>query len=440
MPSHLARILALAVAILAPPLQVASQELSIPVDLVAPLGCILSSGCWGERANTSYESMETGEIILTPDKLLQTLRDADAASLNALGAPELAETYLDLAEYVRWNYAGIDTNATAEQLDEIKAYPNVIGPWPPEILKVQNSFLASGGMLRCEAAFEALQKIEESVEIVIKAKSEIADKDELERGLSLALYALYVRDCFSTFKDFDEEYFRRLILLVRITEDKLIRPYCAGFNIEGSLFVTARHCLVDERSVGYFVDRYGEKDRSNYIEIERILPKTAAIFANNPSIKYEIKLLESKKYAAQNRFNPNIPEDDVIVVELLGHGKNIDRFPIDTPSQWMKIFIPTVHLLSLDSSKNNSTQSYVRLDDSPICRIFYADKRGCLFHSCQTRSGFSGSPLLARKGNEVVLVGIHTGSIGLDNPPCEFRRKHFFPNYGVSLPASLLQE
>ena len=410
-------------------------------SLLVPIGCLLSAECWSEHAALSFESEGDGVPVESDEQLAGRIGRHDFLTFDALGDEKERARITGWALQVRDQHRGVDLAETPEQSKEIEQYPNIIGPWPDAVRAEIDAFMASAKLERCEAAYELISDLQQDGDLK-KTDGEPASTLD-RRKLMVALYGMYLEDCFDKSSSEDDAFLKNLVILFR-SNGAYDHAFCAGFRYVGDLIVTARHCLVDFAAVEVFIEDYGLHERTAQIPILAPLPGTKALLLEDPSRSYDVVLPEPPPSTGGWVYNPNVPENDIAILKLVGAPPLMTPYPTATPRQWMQLMLPTVHAIDVtalrsawvaaDGEKRQKLmRSVVLIDRSPNCRIFSFNDP-CLFHSCQTRAGFSGSPLLADVYGMLKLVGIHTGAVGTVRAACDFKRKFFFPNYGLRLP------
>ncbi len=420
-------------------LVLASTSIPAAVDAteLVPLGCILSAECWREANGSRVESLAIpGDTIDRPADLDTDVSPETTATMDALGPKGDQDVAVRQARVFADAVAEIDPfgpELDRLRFEEMKETPGVIGEWPEEFGQRYDNYMKMQRTLDCSADVSTLLAIGDRWDDV--AHLGIGDGSD-RRKIAIATYRLYLDDCFDRLAT-KPAYLDRLVLLGKVFGADRFLPFCAGFLMDANVVVTARHCAVDPEASSLFVKDYGKEEREEQIRIRKPVPGTRAMLVTDPTVLYRLDLASEEP----SNYNPNVPERDTIAFKLRGFEDPVTRYPlISRPEQWMNLELIGVHDTLIDlSSVDDWSDLSILVDTSELCTAFYVSPP-CLFHSCQSRGGLSGTPIFAKTPEGFAFVGVHTGALGVDRAACDFKRKYSFPNYGLDLSEILLQE
>ncbi|MGO8088429.1 hypothetical protein AB9E29_14990 [Rhizobium leguminosarum] len=405
---------------------------------LVPLGCILTPECWSSSSGARPESAtEAGLILTEPDALGAPVATETVASTEATGHSEderqallgRARTFANAVAKA----APFRKQLNALERAERNEFPGVIGPWPEAFNERFKEYVKFPRTKACAADVTALAAISSIWGEVASLAGGFAGSEADRQALAIAVYQLYLTDCFERVET-APDYLDRLVLLGSFHEPSRFMPFCAGFLLKDNVMVTARHCVVPIGEAELFLGYYGPDERAKQIHVTKPVPLTRAMLLSDPRKLYSIQILP----AGGVDYNPNIPEVDTLALVLKGLEEGREMYPlVAEPQQWMNLEMTGVHDVLIDLSVVDAWEDMTMLADrTASCTVFYVSPP-CLFHSCQTRFGLSGTPLLARTSDGIALIGIHAGSVGAERPACDFKRKYSFPNYGLALGAVL---
>jgi hypothetical protein len=314
---------------------------------------------------------------------------------------------------------------------ERNEFPGVIGPWPKAFDERFGEYVKFPRTKACAADVTALAAISSIWGEVATLAAGFAGSETDRQVLAIAVYQLYLTDCLERVEA-APDYLDRLVLLGSFHKPSRFVPFCAGFLLKGNVMVTARHCVVPSGEAELFLEDYGPDERAKQIHVTEPVPLTRAMLLSDPRRLYSIEILPPGGVD----YNPNIPEVDTIALALEGLEEGREMYPfVAAPEQWMNLEMIGVHDVLVDLSFVDGWEDMTVLADrTASCTVFYVSPP-CLFHSCQTRFGLSGAPLMARTSDGIALIGVHTGSVGVERAACDFKRKYSFPNYGLDLGA-----
>jgi len=216
---------------------------------------------------------------------------------------------------------------------------------------------------------------------------------------------------------------------------------CTVSKIDETLVVTARHCTAVSRGRGYELTT---GSAANFSVLMFVAPRREMQVV-------AIREMDLTEIAQGSTFNELDQANDVVLFEVA------ENLPGDTVSIGSKVkkndrlVVPGAHLHLLRHRKKLRNgnprisfeesiadwEEFLRVDELGTCRVFHvATDNGCLIHSCQTESGWSGGPIFLRDSGEIVAV--HTGSAFLKSScrsglPDEITKymKAQAPNVGV---------
>lgn len=396
---------------------------SAGVDL--PIGCLVHGTCFAQ--STSWK----GEVVSAeePLSLEDALKGGIGPSAAILGTeieidPELTAKIVSAILADAPNIAPL----SEEQLKELEQFPETPPPLSDHVISLVEAYRATDQAKLCHGS------------VLLLAAAEVTEASQLPERIAYfaALYNVFMSNCFSPIEPSDTNILDRLVLLSSSYGQGGHSVYCSGFNFRGPFVLTSKHCLVAPQTLHDFLQDYGADNKTDFIENVRVKPDSIALVGGNPPNTFTFEIAPTSDFAQDLRFNPNLPGTDAVILKLRDFSRNVAAFPIGTVERGDELrifgnfFVATDVLTRPPEDLEEDLQSQIRIDDAPTCRAYFVGN-GCVYYGCQTFAGFSGSPVLVRRGTEWHLGAIHTGASGTDQRQCGYNRVTIFPNYGVDI-------
>jgi hypothetical protein len=404
------------------------------VPVTVPIGCLMIAECFEQLSG--WEAARKSNSV--------TLSEVGGARPDSVTSSDPAVFGVDAADA-----AGIADALLRKVGAELRSVPRATllsrGPMPQgqhiltliteEFQTRLDKYVKGDDFFACTLVFAAMRW----------ANIEIAD--EVARGKILwDLYGRYIDACYTGTLESLGEARRRIVVLLRKDVHDAYYAYCLGFNFATNYVVTAHHCLVDPEDITLTISRYKPTDPDAVIKKDGPLPQSRALVLGEPGRLYE---LQAPKKLKQNlNFYPFELDRDTVILELVAPNRPaVGSFPVGEPTPWAVTALPAFFADDDAFSKalaSGSADAVARvvadgsaIDISPLCTVVFSIKstKPFIFHSCQSRYGYSGGPILQRKSNgEIVLVGIHDGIVNCANPVDNWPYARLFPNYGLRIP------
>lgn len=292
-------------------------------------------------------------------------------------------------------------------------------------------YLDSRTFERCDAAYSLLLDADKGTEC-------------LSRESRKFVFDLYRESCFEKMEPTQNRALNRLVFLAVFKANELRQVYCSGLVVAPGMLLTAKHCLVEPSLISDFYLDYDLTDTDQKISNVRLKRGTRIIAPFlEPYVFEDITILRANAAASLLAYYPNKPADDFIYLGVLGLGKDMAPITLDSAKKWDRLTVVGV-LPDEKTLRNASVEGPEALartmidqmvvDNRPSCYVAGV-QQGCLLHQCQTFSGFSGAPIFKGAYDDLRLVGVHSGFLGLNENVCAFRRSSIIRNRAVDINA-----
>lgn len=347
--------------------------------------------------------------------------------------------------------------------------PSPFFDMPPSFFDLQMEYSESSESLRCSLATEDLY-----ANVPTESQSAISYwKSASEGGAVATFFDKFFASCTSETLGpaYPDSIKSSLDLAVGLTGIFFLKakgtwvPFCVGVRVSATEVATAKHCFFDPGHLSLYNALLppGAKSDTSVAFPLGLGEKVFFVQMDHPFVAKEVSLPEECAGTTCLFFplDPSRRGEDVIKMHVPSVDDGHEEFAgvkENEVNKWDKLAFVSLQmspelyahfqsLLSGELSTENSTlenafasllRSSVRLDLSPNCYAFF-ESSGCIFHSCQTIAGFSGSPLFSIDRNRgLSLVGIHSGSTANSNGDgfesfCGFDRGKWVRNFGSSL-------
>ncbi|SAL49872.1 Trypsin [Caballeronia terrestris] len=394
-----------------------------------PLKCLRQANCDARKDLNAFEIGSEPIVDWNFDAKGNLIRETPATT-NERGR---------LLEQV----APLVTRLSKEAADEAKDAQDPVGKWqsranaqiktekkelpsPPEAyVRLSNEYIAGRAFLDCKTGYRTLALAQQS------SKLKGAERD----AVLATAYAKYVFGCFLPAPAVIKH--RIAVFWTPWPERGPMGAFCLGYALDEQHVVTAKHCVIDPNAM-----RLWEKAKNKKPVPLYVVPWAKISFSDSLGAPYDYKISTFHELVHDLTFDPRAFGNDIAIVTL-SVPRKLPVADIETASPWRLITTVTAFLsLEMIQACVNSNKSaecdgstLVRFDDTTNC-VTPTEKSGCLLHSCQTRAGASGGPILARDEKAQTLLGVHTGSIDTTAPQCALPKGKYFPNYGASASVS----
>ena len=357
-----------------------------------------------------------------------------------------------LASAVMLFLVGASKDSQFSTSDEslFKKHPSPFQSMPDAYFELLSRYMGTKAYDDCQATAQSLLQSDLNLTTVAMWRP-LASANSAGKSFSH-----YLKACLDVVEDIKlpnrvlkplKQYISRMGIFVRRIPFAGFLPFCAGIRIDTHRIMTAKHCFFDrDAQVSWELERR-RTDATKIPDADigvmlSVSPDTLFLQLGDLSKKLKVKFLQNG-IDTERRFFPKDPtklaNDHTIVNVVNAKVEELEPLRIARPRQWDKLWFvaPIPDLANLNAIRNNTSEAPVvanyRIDNRPTCYIWAISNR-CLFHSCQSLAGMSGTPLFSLdRETGVNLVGIHTGTI--DRPqdlPCGFTRGKWIVNYGVA--------
>ncbi len=364
------------------------------------------------------------------------------------------------------SYAQDQIEFTEDDEKLFEEEPSPFQTMPDSYFELLNGYSQTEEFFRCR---EAVQSINSAFsQLALDSHAPLLIWSSAHDGGSInSEYLKYLNACYNQFEDIKLPEYVADELLAYVRQSGVfvkyfkyfdaVLPFCAGIRIDSTSVLTAKHCLYDaEARKIWEINRWSSDQSIPDSEIGVTLsvdPSVSFLMYGNMGAPLNVDFTDGLPEKEKLFFPKSDTQrsTDRIVLKIANSDRQespVKQLSITQPLQWDKLWMISLlpnsdnHTLLQETISRQETSpvevfntSRIVLDDRPTCYI-WAIKGTCIFHSCQSIAGLSGSPLISLSRQEgVQIVGVHTGANS--NPEakfCNFTRAKWIKNYGVSPP------
>lgn len=204
--------------------------------------------------------------------------------------------------------------------------------------------------------------------------------------------------------------------------------FCTGFRIQADVVGTAKHCF------------YG-RDTGELLQ----MPRSVKFQPAGSKLEFDVKPIDCYTDSKERcEFPQSVASFSTINDFLMLRVPALKGIPMPNV-EFEQMVIPGEAVLVAGISTDLGGEGKYLVDDTPSgCKVGFSEGN-CIYHSCSTGRGYSGSPLLrlttrSDKSN-LVIVGVHIEGVGVKGSQCTSSVMRGVGNAALSInPKKLLNQ
>lgn len=383
--------------------------IQIPVETPIIVCCFMNSGCCPTRPADN----EVRLLGLMPERMEfgSTAENTIASSSCLAGDPQACQAL---------STAQATTDPQSTRSENPNACPNHFD-WEE---KRADAFCEQSGNSRTMACqgqpsrinnFRTIQTESGEAEYVIDLRRiAIANKktiEETSREFSDLLDEYFDAGCVKAYETYSSEnaslarQLRNVGSSVGALYDLNSERICTGV-ISGGRILTALHCITRDDTIPVRLPRmeFHSLD-GRIVELEGAAIITTPYYGDDPERPFD----SAMKHEDIVAIVPDDFRDGGIEVQAHERGEPLLSLGYNRLLEWRNNALGTA--FETEDALLSSIGVDASIHGFGVCMIFNTHDNGCLLHGCQTDQAMSGSPLLALRDGEFVVVGIQTGAV-----------------------------